>query len=78
MIRKISSLVFLGLAFVFGYFYYVQYFKWRNCFNELGRCFDDNSGVVYLEQSGAIWFLLTVLALGVGLYNAWHLRKPKR
>ncbi len=76
MIRKISSLVSLGLAFAFGYLYYVEYFKWRNCFNELGRCFDDDAGVVYLEQSGVVWLLLAVLALGVGLYNAWHLSKP--
>lgn len=78
MIRKISSLVSLGLAFAFGYLYYVTYFQWRNCFNELGRCFDDETGIVYLEQSGAVWFILAVLALGVGLYNAVHLSKPKR
>jgi hypothetical protein len=78
MIRKISALVSLGLAFAFGYLYYVRYFKLRNCFNELGRCFDDDAGVVYLEQSGAVWFLLAVLALGVGLYNARQLSKPKR
>lgn len=78
MIRKLSSLVSLGLAFTFGYLYYVEHFKWRNCFNDLGRCFDDDTGVVYLEQSGVVWFLLAVLALGVGLYNAWHLSKPRR
>ncbi|SIS94647.1 hypothetical protein SAMN05421772_109178 [Paracoccus saliphilus] len=73
MIRKIFSLVSLGLAFAFGYLYYVEYFKWRSCFNELGRCFDDDAGVVYFEQSGVVWLLLAVLALGVGLYSAWHL-----
>ncbi|RJE85485.1 hypothetical protein D3P04_10835 [Paracoccus onubensis] len=75
MIRKISSLVSLGLAYAFGYLYYAEHFKWRNCFNELGRCFDDDAGVVYLKQSGVVWLLLAVLALGVGLYNAWHLSK---
>lgn len=78
MIRTIASLLFLGLAGVFGYLYYVEYFKWRNHFNELGRHFDDGTGVVYLEQSGAVWFLLSVLALTAGLYNAWRLRKAKR
>ncbi len=78
MIRKISSLISLGLAFAFGYLYYARYFKWRNCFNELGRCFDDDAGIVYLEQSGAAWFLFAVLALGAGLYNAGHLSKSKR
>lgn len=78
MIRKITSLVSLGLAFVFGYLYYVNYFKWRDCFNELGRCFDDDAGIVYLEQSGAVWSLLAVLAFGAGVYNAVYLSKPKR
>jgi len=35
--------------------YYEFYFKWRGCFNELGRCFDDVSSVVYIEQSGVTW-----------------------
>ena len=77
MIRKIASLASFGLSFAFGYLFYVDYFKRRNCFNELGRCFDENTGVVYEEQSGAVWLLLAVLALGAGLYNAWHLSKPK-
>lgn len=78
MTRKIFSLTLLGLSVAFGYFFYVQYLQWRNCFNELGRCFDDNAGVVHLEQSGSVWLLLAVLALGGGLYNAWQLGKPKR
>ncbi|KPB00492.1 hypothetical protein [Ahrensia marina] len=78
MIRKFISLVSFGLALVFGYLYYVTYFKHRDCFNALGRCFDDETGVVYSEQSGIIWLLLAALALGVSLYTAWLLRKPKR
>lgn len=78
MIRKISFLISLGAAFIFGYLYYVQYFKWRDCFNEEGRCFDDQSGVVYSEQSGAIWLSLTVLALGVSLYAGRKLRRQKQ
>jgi len=78
MIGKIFSLVLLGLAVVFGYLYYVQYWKWRNCFNELGRCFDDDAGVMHLQQSGAAWLLLAVLALGGGICNTWRLGRPKR
>lgn len=51
MIRKFISLVCFGFALAFGYLYYVAYFKHRDCFNELGRCFDDEAGVVYSEQS---------------------------
>jgi hypothetical protein len=78
MIRKICFLVSSGFACAFGYLFYADYFKWRGCFNELGRCFDEDTGVVYDEQSGAVWFLLAVLALGLSLHNAWHLSKSKR
>lgn len=78
MIRMIASLAFLGLASAFGYLYYVEYFRWRDCFNELGRCFDDGAGVVYLEQSGAVWLLLALLALMAGLYSAWRPSRTKR
>ncbi|WP_156815821.1 hypothetical protein [Ahrensia kielensis] len=78
MMRKICALVCLGLALVFGYLYYADYFKWRECFNEQGRCFDDKAGVVYTEQSGTVWLSLAVLALGAAFYNAWHLSKSKR
>jgi hypothetical protein len=72
MIRRFISLVSFGLALAFGYLYYAAYFQHRDCFNALGRCFDEETGVVYSEQSGMVWLLLAVLALGVSLYNAWH------
>jgi len=72
--RKLISLMFLGLAAIFGFFFYVQYFKWRKCFNELGRCYDSETGTVYLEQSGQVWLLLTVLALGISLYQALRMK----
>lgn len=78
MIRMIATLLCLGLAIIFAYFYYVAYFRWRNCFNEAGRCFDSDAGVVHLQQSGIVWLLLAVLALVAGIFNAWHLIRNKR
>lgn len=79
MITKISALVLFGLSLVFGYFYYVQYFKWRDCFNEIGRCYDAESGVVYLEQSGDAWLLLAALAFAAFMFQVWRLgRTPYR
>ena len=72
MIRMIATLLCLGLAIIFAYF------RWRNCFNELGRCFDSDAGVVHLQQSGIVWLLLAVLALVAGIFNAWHLTRNKR
>ncbi len=73
MIRKLAVLVLLGASALFLYLYYDSYFRWRDCFNELGRCFDDASGVVRLEQSGEVWLLLAVLTFGAALYHAWRL-----
>ncbi|WP_294624030.1 hypothetical protein [uncultured Roseovarius sp.] len=77
MIRATICLVLLALSGVFGWLYYVQYFRWRDCFNALGRCFDDAAGVVYLEQSGAIWASLAGMTLVAALYQAWRLRGAK-
>jgi len=77
MIRTLSSLACLGLAIACGYAWYTQYFRWRDCFNELGRCFDEATGVVVSEQSGAVWLALTVLALAASLGLAWHSRAYK-
>ena len=78
MMRKMSALFLLGLSLAFGYFYYVQYFRWRGCFNEMGRCFEAESGIVYLEQSGDTWLSLAALAFGASIYQIWRLRKPNR
>ena len=78
MTRKITAAILLWLSIIFGYFYYVGYWERRDCFNEMGRCFDADSGVVYLEQSGAIWLFATVLAFGSCLYQLLRLGYSKR
>jgi len=67
MIRHFISLLLFGLSVLFGCFYYIQYFRWRDCFDESGRCFDPQSGVVYLAQSGLGWIILTVLPLAAAI-----------
>lgn len=71
MIRTACLSLLLGAGCVFGALYYAQYFKWRDCFNAQGRCFDPASGTVYLAQSGPIWLALMLgcfaAALWVGL-----------
>lgn len=77
MIRAITTFVLLGLSGVFGWLYHAQYFRWRDCFNALGRCFDAETGVVYLEQSGVIWASLAGVTLVAALYQAWRWRGAK-
>lgn len=77
MIRNLMASLLFGLFVLFGYVYYTQYFRWRDCFNEAGRCFDPQTGVVYLEQSGITWITLTLLALGGFILCLWSLRPSK-
>lgn len=77
MIRiRLASLLF-GMFVLFGYVYYTQYVRWHDCFNEAGRCFDPQNGVVYLEQSGITWITLTLLALGGFVLCLWSSRPSK-
>lgn len=61
MIRKILSLGFFAAASMFAFAFYERYFKWRDCFNELGRCYDPETASVYLEQAGFFWGLCFIV-----------------
>ena len=75
--RKIGGVVCLVFAAIFGFAYHEQYFKWRNCFNDLGRCYDSDTSTVYLEQSGIVWLSLTLISAAVGIYQIWRLKTAK-
>lgn len=61
--RRTVQLVISGLfTVVFTFAYYDRYWRWRGCFNELGRCYDAESQQVFLEQSGMIWGGLAVIS----------------
>lgn len=66
------SVLCFGLFVVFGALFHLQYFRWRDCFDEQGRCFDAQAGVVYQEQSGVVWSALAVVALGVSGVLIWR------
>lgn len=74
MIRNLVSLLLFGLSVLFGYLYYGQYYRWRDCFDEAGRCFDAQYGVVHLEQSGMTWATLTVLTVTAAILLRWFAR----
>lgn len=78
MIRLTACVLCLGLGLVFGYVYFVDYVQRRDCFNELGRCFDEGAGVVYSEQAGSVWLSLAVIALAAFLYHLWHVVRSGR
>lgn len=75
MFRMIARLL---LAFAlctpplfFASMYYNMHWRWRDCFNEEGRCFDDASGVVYHDQSGWIYLGMFLISLIVPTIGVW-------
>ncbi len=61
------GIVCLAFGAVFALAFYDRYWLWRDCFNELGRCYDSASQEVYLEQAGIVWGTLAALAFSLGL-----------
>lgn len=56
-----------GFGGLLALLFYDRYWRWRDCFNELGRCYDEVSQQVYLEQAGGIYATLAALFLILGL-----------
>jgi hypothetical protein len=54
-----------GALFVLAF--YDRYWRWRDCFNDLGRCYDPVGQDVYLEQAGIVWGSLAAICLLTGL-----------
>ncbi len=71
-IRRAALITSLGLSAILWLAYYTQYFKWRHCFSELGRCFDEETGVVYLQQSNLFWLLLAALFTCITVVQLWR------
>lgn len=46
---------------------YERYWRWRDCFNEQGRCFDPVTQDVYLEQAGLVWGMFTAVFIGTAV-----------
>ncbi|HWV52912.1 hypothetical protein [Pseudorhodoplanes sp.] len=60
-----SLLTVAGLLSLF--MFYDRYWRWRDCFNELGRCFDPATADVYLDQSGPVWGSFAAIFLFLGI-----------
>jgi hypothetical protein len=56
----------LCCALLFGWAFYERYWRWRDCFNELGRCYDPGSQTV-MTDAGFVWGLMAAVAFGVAI-----------
>jgi hypothetical protein len=70
------AVLFAAGTILFGIAYYDRYWRWRDCFNELGRCYDPVSQDVYLEQAGIVWGSFAAISLLAGV--ALLLRRRRR
>ena len=51
--------------------YYIR----SDSFNENGRFFDAETGVVYHQQDGIFWLLLTLFLTGFAIFQIWRWRR---
>jgi hypothetical protein len=56
----------LSFAALSGGAFYAFYWRWRDCFNELGRCYDPVRQIVMTDEA-FVWGLMAVVALGLAL-----------
>jgi hypothetical protein len=75
-LRVAVSLLWLSFTALFAFAFYERFWIWRNCFNELGRCYDSEAGVM-VEQAGAIWGIPTLIFALLFLRSLWHLLRQR-
>jgi hypothetical protein len=68
--RLVRPLVWLALTLACALAFLERYWRWRDCFNELGRCYDPEHGVM-VEQAGAIWGSLTLIFGLLSIRSLW-------
>jgi hypothetical protein len=66
-LRIVLGIAVTGTGTLLALVFYDRYWRWRDCFNELGRCFDPVTQDVYLAQSGGVYGGLAALFLILGL-----------
>jgi hypothetical protein len=69
------SFLFAAAAALFAFAWYDRYWLWRDCFNELGRCYDPVGEQVYVEQAGLVWGMFAAISLLLSGFFAWRARR---
>lgn len=61
--RLTATVLALGWSAITAHSFYDRYWRVRDCFNELGRCWDVENQQVLLEQAGIIWAMACTMGL---------------
>ncbi|MCF6303287.1 MAG: hypothetical protein L3J13_08835 [Devosiaceae bacterium] len=75
MLRRMFAYLCASTSAFFFYAYYERHFRWKECFNDLGRCYDSETNTVYLEQAGIVWMTLALIFLLMAVVLFWKRRK---
>ena len=74
-LRGIFGAALIATGVLFALAFEARYWRWRDCFNELGRCYDPVTQDVYLEQAGMVWGGLAAISLVMGFCLVAGLRR---
>lgn len=66
----------IGTAF-FSWVFYIRFYKWIDCFNELGRCYVAEEETVY-TTAGHVWSYFAVLFLAVTVFCVVEIFRKKK
>jgi hypothetical protein len=70
VVRRIISLLsaagLFGFAILFALAFHERYWRWRACFNELGRCYDPETQTV-MTDAAFVWGLMAAAAFGLSV-----------
>ncbi len=64
------------LTTAFAFMFYERYWRWQDCFNELGRCYDSEAGVM-VEQASFVWGFPTLVFGLLALGSLWSLLRQR-
>ena len=74
--RAAFAALWLALTGLLALAFYDRYWRWRGCFNELGRCYDPEEGVM-LEQAGELYGILTLIFGLLLIGSLWSLLRRR-
>lgn len=78
VLRTLWIALCLAWSSLTGFAFYERYWRVRDCFNELGRCWDEVNQEVLLEQAGIIWGSAAVLGVVLALPALVGLLRPRK